>query len=475
VTTKRFDLYTEGPVAKQLFWMTLPMIGGMLTNVLYNLADTLFVGHLGEQGWDSVIDPGYGKVALAAMGCTFSVVVFCGSFGMGINTGLSSVLSRIIGGGDPHRPRQVATDGLILSVLASVMLTVIGLATIDPVFALLKTPAEAMPVIRTYMTIWYYGLATMLIPRVANAALRAAGDTITPSVVMIAGAILNVGLDYLLIFGHWGLPRMGVAGAAWATVISRGLVAIYALWALRKKGLLTFEFPRLRVLRESWGKILYVGIPSTLTTLMFPISIGAVTRLLNSHSTNPNPVLASAENLSAVAAQAAGMRVEALVMMALWALHTTVGPFVGQNFGAGKMDRVRRAKNAAMWFSLAWGGFCCLLAFAFAGHIAPIFRPETDIQEIMTNYLWIIAIGLGFRSMNFMGAAIYNAMNFPGRAAAVDLIRLLVLYIPLAWLGRYFFGLYGIFWGLTAANVIGGLATAAILTHLPEPPDNATN
>ena len=144
MTTKRFDLYTEGPVAKQLFWMTLPMIGGMLTNVLYNLADTLFVGHLGEQGWDSVIDPGYGKVALAAMGCTFSVVVFCGSFGMGINTGLSSVLSRIIGGGDPHRPRQVATDGLILSVLASVMLTVIGLATIDPVFALLKTPAEAM-------------------------------------------------------------------------------------------------------------------------------------------------------------------------------------------------------------------------------------------------------------------------------------------------------------------------------------------
>ncbi|GAI71534.1 unnamed protein product, partial [marine sediment metagenome] len=260
-TLKRARL-TEGPVGKTLVRLTIPMIFGIVGIVAFNLVDTFFVGKLGTD-------------ELAALSFTFPVVLIINSLAHGLGIGASAVISRAIGEGDHHKVQRLTTDSLVLSVLLVAFFVVLGQLTINQIFRLLGATPEILPLIKQYMRIWYFGMIFVVVPMVGNNAIRATGDTKTPSIIMIVAVVFNFIFDPMLIFGIGPFPRLELAGAAIATVISRGITFLVALYVLYfRDKMLTFVKPKIRDIITSWKRILYIGLPNAGTRMVIPLAIG---------------------------------------------------------------------------------------------------------------------------------------------------------------------------------------------------------
>ena len=354
-------LLIEGPVGKTLVKLTIPMIFGIVALVAFNLVDTFFVGQLGT-------------IELAAISFTFPVVFIIGSIAMGLGIGTSSVISRAIGEGDRHKVQRLTTDAMALSLLVVISFVVVGLLTIEPVFRLLGASPEIMPFIKQYMVIWYVGVPFVIIPMVGNSAIRATGDTKTPSIIMMAAAGVNLVMDPLLIFGIGPFPRWELAGAAVATVAARATAMVISLWVLyRREGMVTFERPRLGEVFQSWKKVLYIGVPASGTNLIIPMSMGVITRLVSTYG------------VEAVAALGVSIRIEMFALTVIMALGSVMTPFVGQNWGAGKLDRVRLGVRLSRRFAMVWGLGMFILFILLSRPIAGLFN---DNPKVISAVVW---------------------------------------------------------------------------------------
>ena len=424
---------TEGAIGNRLIRLTLPMVWGIFAIVAFNIADTYYVGQLGTN-------------QLAAMSFTFPVVMTLGSLALGLGVGASSIIARAIGQGDRSRVRRFTTNSLTLGVAAVALLSSIGLLTIDPLFKALGAGAEILPLIRQYMQIWYFGMVFLVIPMVGNSAIRASGDTLTPSLIMTGSAGVNIVLDPLLIFGLWGLPELGLEGAALATVISRAITLMASLLILKfKEDMLSSRFPDWEETILCWRDILYVGLPAAGTNMITPISIGIITSMLADHGS------------VTVAGFGIASRVESFAMIVLMALAASISPFVGQNWGAGKYGRVAKALQQSYLFCFGWGVLMTILLAAGASAIVPLFNKDPEVVEIATTYLKIVPISYGAAGIIQVGNSAFNALGRPIPAVIITVVRMFVLYIPLAYLGSLWLGATGIFIAATVSNVIVGI------------------
>ncbi len=426
------DLTSE-PVASTLLLKSLPMIGGLLSTITFHIVDTYFVSRLGE-------DP------LAAIGFSHPVAMLVFSFAIGMGSGTSSSVSKAIGQGNRSRAVRLSTDSLLLAAVVGTLVMIGGLAGYEHIFRLLGAGSRTMPYVRPFMTVWLSGVVPLMILMLGNNCLQAAGDTRMSGLVMVIGAGLNAVLDPVLIFGVGGFEGLGIAGAATATVISRTFCAgltIMLLW--RRHKLLSGAIVGLGKIWSSWKSILYIGIPSSTTTLLFPFSMGVVTRLIAGYGPEP------------VAAAGAGQQVVSFVMVFYWSTSWVLMPFVGQNQGAGRLDRVDRARQIAAVFAIGWG----LIAYAglavLAGPIASIFAQSPDVHQPLMHYLWLVPAGVGFRGLTVLACAFLNGLHRPILAAAVDIVRMFVLTIPMAWAGSLLFQAEGVFGGLALSNILAGV------------------
>lgn len=440
--SKKKPLLIEGPVGSILFRMTVPMIFGMVGIVAFNLVDTFFVGQLGTR-------------ELAALSFTFPVVMVIGSIAIGLGTGASAVISRAIGEGDTYKVKRLTTDSLILSVSIVGVFVILGFLTIDPLFTLLGATPELLPLIKQYMVIWYPGMVFLVVPMVGNNAIRATGDTKTPAAIMIAAALVNTALDPLLIFGPGPFPRLELAGAALGTVIARGITLVIALRVLHHRDrMLTYEFPSLKIVLNSWKSILYIGVPAAGTRIIMPLSMGVITRLIASYGA------------AAVAAFGVATRIEFFAMTVLVALSAIIGPFVGQNWGAGRYERVTLGVRQSNRFSIVWGGAMFLLLALLAKSLAPIFNDNPDVISATIRYLMIVPIGFGFQGILLISTNTLNVLQKPFHAAALTAAEMFVFYIPMAYIGSYLFGLKGIFIGIALAYCLGGISSNLVLRKI---------
>ncbi len=423
---------TVGPVHQHLLALTVPMIWGVLALMSFNLADTWFVAQLGE-------------LELAAMSFTFPVVMVLLSLGIGLMAGTASVLARLIGRNEPERVRRVTTDALLLAAGLAVVLSLIGLATIEPLFRLLGASDEVLVLIAEYMRVWYAGFALLLVPMVGLGAIRATGDSRLQSRIMMASAGLNLVLDPLLIFGLAGLPRLELQGAALATVLARAMMLVAGYWALaRRKQMLTFILPSLQDLRTSWAMVLHVGLPAAGTNIIIPAATAAVVALIAQFGA------------SAVAAFGAATRLEQLVLVVFYAMSAVIGPFVGQNLGAGLHDRIHTAVRQCAVFCLGFGLVCALL-LALAGRVLMAqFSDSAEVVGLGAAYLLIVPLSYGAAGIVMVVNAAFNGLGQPLPAVAVSAIRMGALYLPLAWLGGRAGGVVGVFAAACVANLVSG-------------------
>ncbi len=424
---------TEGNVGKQLFELTLPMVGGIFAIIAFNLVDTYFVGQLGTK-------------QLAAMSFTFPVVMTLGSLAMGLGVGASSVIARAIGEGDRSRVQRFTTNSLTLGLVAVAIFVSLGLFTIDPLFTALGADAEVLPLIREYMEIWYFGMIFLVIPMIGNSAIRASGNTATPSIIMTISAVVNIALDPILILGLAGFPRLELQGAAIATVISRAITLIAALLVLHfKERMIYLKIPSFQETLWCWKDILYVGLPAACTSMINPISIGVITSLLATFGA------------VSVAAFGVASRIESFVLIALAALSASIGPFVGQNWGAKKYTRVIKALQLSFIFCIAWGGIITLILFLLAPWFASLFNKNPEVIKIAAQYLWIVPISYAAAGIILIVNSAFNALGKPIPSIVITVIRMFVLYIPLAYFGGQIYGVNGIFAAASISNLVVGI------------------
>ncbi|WP_088243050.1 MATE family efflux transporter [Calothrix rhizosoleniae] len=424
---------TEGNVGSHLVKLTLPMMGGIFALVAFNVADTYFVGQLGAKH-------------LAAMSFTFPVVMTLGSLAMGLGVGASSIIARAIGEGQHTRVQRFTTNSLILSVLAVGIFVTLGLFTIDPLFTALGADADILPLIRDYMQIWYFGMIFLVVPMVGNSAIRSAGNTTTPSLIMTIAAGINIVLDPLLILGWAGFPQLGIQGAALATLISRATTLVASLLVLHfQEKMLCLQIPRLQETLWCWKEILYVGLPAAGTSMINPISIGIITSLLASFGAE------------SVAAFGIASRVESFSLLTLMALSVSIAPFVGQNWGAKKYTRVTMALKLSFLFCLFWGVAVALVLVPTASWLVAKFNTDTNIVSIATLYLWIVPISYGAAGVILVTNSAFNALGKPIPSIVMSVMRGFVLYIPLAYLGGNLVGVQGIFIATSIANLVVGV------------------
>ena len=342
---------TRGPVLQQMAVFAFPVLLGMLCQRIYNFADTYIVGRfLGDQ-------------ALAAVSISGSAMYMMFSIMMGVTTGVSMVIAQFYGAGEKKEIQDTFVAGAWVSVLIAILLTVLGTLTAGPLLGLLQTSKELMPQAYSYLVVIYLGCGATMLYNFASAVLRALGNSVVPLVFLILSSILNVILD--VAFVSW-IP-MGVAGAAFATVLSQLISGVLCLgYALR-------ILPLLRVPKRQWKpkpylvkEVLRYGLPTGLQMSIISVSDMTLQAVVNTYGT------------AMIVAYGVCMKVEGLGFQLADAVGTAMGTFAGQNAGAGNYQRIRKGVNSAYLLNLLCYGIFCPAVFFLA---EPIMRAFTGTPE----------------------------------------------------------------------------------------------
>jgi putative MATE family efflux protein len=424
---------TQGPVGRHLVDMALPMLLGIATMMGQSFIDAWFLGKVGDR-------------ALAAFSFGFPILMIVTSVAIGLGAGTSSVVARAIGREDHGRAKRLVTDSLILSFLITATVSLVGVLTIDPLFRLLGAPEDMIPMIRSFMTIVYIGVPFIVVGMVGASGMRATGDTRLPSKLMIGGAVLNVALDPVFIFGVGPVPAMGLDGAAVAGIFARGAIFFGTLYLLTHRlDMVTFERPELTEMKKSWADILHVGLPAAGTNAIVPVGLALVTAMIARFGPE------------AVAGFGVASRIESLVLVMYYALSAVIGPFVGQNLSAGKEDRIQLSLQLCAAFCIASGLVIAIALALLSGFLPGLFSDNEAVVSVTRLFLWIAPLSYGAYGIVMVVNAAFNGLGNPMPGVVISVTRILGLYVPLAMLGGRLYGIVGIFVAYAVANIVSGI------------------
>jgi len=404
------------------------MMMGIVSLMLFNLADLYFVSRLGTD-------------ALAALGFTFPVCFTVISLAIGLGIGTSATLARLLGAGQSDEARSLASDNLLAVALMVLLISVLLQGAVEPIFSLMGAPEQLMPLIMDYMGIWLIGSVFLVVNMVCNACMRATGDTKTPALIMAGSSLMNFVLDPIFIFGVGSVPGMGIEGAATASVIAWSVTTLFALHVLlKRKRLLVLQLFQAQRIWKHFSQVMKIGTPAALSNMMTPVAQAVLTYLVASHGPE------------AVAAFGVGNRIESLALLVCLALSMTLPPFISQNFGAGNIDRVQSAYRLVSGFALIWQFLVFGLLMLLAERVAGLFSDQEAVISLIILWIFIVPAGFGFQAITFLTASSFNALHQPMRALRISIMRLFIFSLPFAWIGSQLFGLQGMFAALVLAN-----------------------
>ncbi|NEU55784.1 MATE family efflux transporter [Halorussus sp. MSC15.2] len=422
---------TEGGIAQPLVLLSIPIVITNLFQTAYNLADTFWVGQ-------------YSTEALAAISFGFPMVFLLISLGLGLSVAGSVMVAQNVGAGNERDAEYAASQTVVFAVVVSILLGVAGYFVVDDLLLFFGAEPDVYPLAVAYMRVISLGLVFMFGFLMFISLMRGYGDTVTPMVVMFFSVLFNIVLDPFLIFGWWVFPRMGLEGAAYATVFSRALAFVAGL-AIMFAGVRGIEI-NLRDMRPDFEfarRIVRIGLPASVEGTGRALSINLMLLVVGMFST---PV---------VAAFGIGTRVLSVVFMPAIAVARGVETMSGQNVGANNYDRAAATSlfaAKAMFVVLSAVG---VVGWLWAEPIVGVFTTDADVVAIGATFMRYVAPTFGF--MGIMRA--YNG-SFRGAgktltAAAISVGAFGVLRLPLAWFGARALGSDGIWLSFAVTNVVG--------------------
>lgn len=421
--------FTEGAVHTHLIRLTGYMTLGFVSIMTASLIETIYIGVLGTN-------------QLAAISFTFPLVMLLQGVSMGLAIGASSVVARAMGSGDREKARRLITHCFVLVTVVIICLAVIAYLLLESFFTLLGAGPEVLPLTVAYSKIWLLGLPFFTIAFVGSTLMRAAGDAVTPGYLMTVGSALHVMIAPVFIFGLIGAPELGLEGAAVGFVLAR--VASFGLYFYYMGYRDRLLLPSLDGIATSCRQILHVGLPAIASNLIAPVSMTIITRLLAGHGA------------VVIAGFGVATRIEAMVMMIIFALAMSVAPFVGQNWEAGHYDRVKKALRLANGFSLLWGLLAFVLLASAAEQLVSLINDDPGVVAAASVYLIIVPVSIGFMGVMMTATQSFNALGKPMPPLVMSILQMLVIYLPLALIGDYLWGYVGIYIAFAATSVLMG-------------------
>lgn len=395
------------------------MVLGLVSVMSANLIETVYISLIGTE-------------QLAALGFTFPLVMLLQSLTMGLAVGASSVVARRVGAARMDQAKIIISHSLLITLLLIGVLIVLVQPNLQSIFGFLGAQAQAQALAVEYMEIWFLGLPFFAVAMVGSSLMRAMGDVATPGYLMTLGAGLQIALGPIFIFGVQDYAGFGLAGAAMAFVLARTVGLFFYGYCLHRDRVLVFSAEGLL---ESTKEIFHVGLPAIVGNLIGPAAMTFITRLVADYG---SPV---------VAGFSLAARIETMLAMVIWALSMSVAPFVGQNWGAGKRDRVRRAVFLGHSFALGWGLFAYLILYVFSPIAIGLATDDESVAKAAQTYLLIVPLGMGLMGVCANAWNSFNALGSPMPPLLMSAVQMLCLTIPLAILGNNLFGFAGIFIG----------------------------
>lgn len=419
---------TQGPVAKKLILFAVPMLLSNLIMQLYNVADSVIVGQF------------VGPDAIAAVGTSFPIMMFFSAVFFGVSGGTGIVVSQFFGAKNEDGLRKVVDTAFTLTLIIGLAITALGLLFSESILHLLKTPDNILANARAYLMIIFGGMVGNLVYIIGSGILRGLGDSKWPLYFLIFSSVINVVLDliFVAVFG-WGVP-----GVAWATMIAHFLSGILVFFRINRGGYgIRLSFKSLTIHKHSAGMILKLGLPSGMQMMMMSIGSMIIQSFANGFGS------------TFIAANSIIMRADGFVVLPMMGLGMALTTFVGQNIGAGQIDRVKHGIFTAIRIIVVLGLGMGILLWFFGIFIMRAFTDDPTVLEIGLRGIRILAFFYVFMGTDYcLGAAMRGA----GAAIAPmitsmtsNIIRIPVAYVLAVMPNNYM----GLFYSMAISMVLG--------------------
>jgi putative MATE family efflux protein len=435
-----FDL-TSGEIGKPLLYLSLPIVVTNLLQTAYNLADTFWLGQFSTE-------------ALAAISFAFPMVFLLIALGMGVSVAGSVLVAQHTGADEPEEAKYAASQTVTFAIIVASVFGAVGFFGIEYVAGILGAQPDVVPLVGEYMRVISGGLPLMFGFFVFISLMRGYGDTITPMLVMFGTVVLNIVIDPFLIFGWWVFPELGVAGAAYATVFSRGLAFIVGM-AIMFQGTRGVEINLTDMAPDFGyaGKLLKIGIPASIEGTGRALSVNLMLVVVGFFPT------------TVVAGFGIAVRVFSVVFLPAIAVARGVETMTGQNIGANKPDRAEKAAALAgkvMFLVLTGVG---VVTWIGAAPIAAVFTNDPEVIRVTREFLRWVAPTFGFIGLMRAYTGSFRGAGKTMTAAVISitmlgLIRLPIAYFgvrPPAFLGIESLGTIGIWIAFAISNTLGAL------------------
>ena len=435
----KMELLGSAPIPKALMALGVPIMIGMLINALYNLVDAYFVGGLGESpmGAISIVFP-LGQVVVG--------------LGLMFGNGAASYLSRLLGRGDRETANKVASTALYSSVIIGAIIIIFATIFIQPILALLGATETIMPYALTYARIYVISCIFNVFNVTMNNVVASEGAAKTTMCALLLGAVLNIGLDPVFIYGL----DMGVAGAAIATAISQFVsTLVYLIYAIRKKSAFSFSFKDFKPTKQIYTEVLKIGVPTLTFQLLTSLSIALINRAANGYGD------------AVIAGMGAVTRVTSMGTLVVFGFLKGFQPIAGFSYGAKKFDRLREAiKTSILWSTI----FCVvvgLLMALFSTQVISQFA-NGNVDMIAVGEKSLMANGFSFFLFGFytVYSSLFLALGKGTAGFILGACRQGICFVPVILILPLIWGMNGILYAQPIADVISAIITVFMALHL---------
>ncbi|MFH1210699.1 MAG: MATE family efflux transporter [archaeon] len=416
---------------KALYILSAPVIVAMFVQTMYNIVDTAFVGRLGAG-------------AIAALTFAFPIFFILISINAGLSIGMGSRISRLLGANQKEEAENTALHGIIISTILAIILTAIGLLTLKPMFLLFGATEDVMKLSTDYMSIILMGMFFMFTAYVLSSIFSSQGDTKTPMKVQVIGLVLNGILDPIFIY----TLKLGVKGAAIATVISFIVTMILFIYYLKKKSYLQIKLKSFKYSKTITKDIFKVGMPAAFMMLTISIYVIFINGFMAHFGTEY------------VAAFGLASRLESLAIMPIVAFSLASVTLVGMFYGAKRHDLLKEIS----WYGIKIGVLFTIIIGVILAAIPTIFLKiftnDPNLLRIAAAYLRIDTITFPLMAIGVMVSRITQGMGYGMPGFVIQLARVFGGAIPLAYIFVFILG-YG-YLSVAVAMVLGGVISSII-------------
>lgn len=419
------------PIPKLLFSMSIPAIISMMIQAMYNVVDSIFVAQIGEE-------------ALTAVSLAFPIQMIIISCFVGMGIGINSAISRRLGQNKKNEAANVAEHGFLLAMLIAAVLGILGFFTAETFISLFTDNANIIAQGRAYLMIVTVFCFGSFVTQAAYSMLQGSGEMIQPMVGQIIGAITNIVLDPIMIFGWFGFPALGVAGAAIATVIGQLFGMTYMLLVIFRssKNYLKLDYKVFHYETEIVKDIFKVGLPAAIMQGLGSLMI-----------TGYNLILAGF-GMSAVAVFGVYFKIQSVIFMPIFGLGQGAMPIFGFNYGAKNRERFNETLKVVITVALTIMTIGTLLFWIFPAQIMMAFNPSPEMMEIGINCLRSISLAFPLAGISIMIGVSFQAIGKAYVSMIASFIRQMVVLLPVTYLLAQLGGLDWVWYGFIISEFV---------------------